>query len=173
MSNQVQIETSSNKTKPRKRLNLVVFFVGISVVILAVIFMLLSGSLNTKFCTQQDEIFQTISSEAKNWLNKLPSASDWQKYYTDYTHQLNPTPLDSFLIISVPNGNEYVVNGESLRDPQSAQILYIPVEHGTQKSSMGVRGYIYLISGKIPNYDSSHMEVREMGSNIYCYTFKE
>ena len=107
------------------------------------------GFVSSDFCTPHDELYQTIHAKAQDWLKELP---------------ISAIPVIPF---TTPSGREYVVSGEMLRD--DAPYLFVSVQKKYNQGAMGTRGYIYAVSGKLPNFYPSSIKINFVGEKIYCY----
>jgi len=110
------------------------------------------GYASPDFCTQHDELYQTINGKVQDWLRELPNSA---------------IPVISF---STPNGNKYVANGEMLvgKDPY----LYVSIQKTYNQGAMGIRGYMYAVEDKLPDFYTSSIKLTYVGGKIYCYEFK-
>ena len=107
------------------------------------------GYVSADFCTNRDELYQTIQTKAQDWLRELPQS---------------PDPILHF---STPDGRQYVVSGEALSG--DTPFLFIPIQQKYPKSPMGTRGYIYTVSEKRPDFSPTYIKLIYVGDKIYCY----
>ena len=102
------------------------------------------------FCTTHDELYQTINAKAQDWLREFPKS------------------LAPVIHFSTPSGRKYVVSGEALQSNDDSYI-FVYVQQTHPSSPMGTRGYMYAISGKLPEFNPIVLKTTYLGEKIYCY----
>ncbi|MBA3874888.1 MAG: hypothetical protein H0X30_37655 [Anaerolineae bacterium] len=107
------------------------------------------GYISPDFCTPRDELYQTIKTEAQNWLTELSKSS---------------FPIIHF---STASGREYVADGEPLGG--DTPYFFVTVQKKYNQGPSGTRGYMYAASGKLPDFYPEYMKITYVDSNIYCY----
>lgn len=111
------------------------------------------GYVSPDFCTPRDELYQTINAKAQDWLESLRELPR------------NSSPIIHFF---TPSSRENVVSGEYLQS-LGPSYLFVSIQQKYQKSPMGTRGYIYMVSDKPPDFYSDYMKITYVGEKIYCY----
>jgi hypothetical protein len=108
------------------------------------------GYASPDFCTARDELYQTINTKAQDWLKELPISS---------------VPIIHF---STPSGKAYVVSEDMLSNDNS-YFLFISTQQSHPYSPYGKWGYMYAVSGKLPDFYPSSIKISYVGEKIYCY----
>ena len=100
------------------------------------------------FCTDQDEIYQTIKIKFNDWLKYFP----------------NPIPV---LPVHVPSGDTYTIDATLWNKSDDPPILFVVTDRGWQEK-FGNKGYFFTPS---PNdvFIDKRYQFKYLSDNIYCY----
>lgn len=142
--------------KPQILRSYKVYVLAVAIVLISLcafmIFRLYQSSLNDRFCTTGDEIYQEIQINSQNWAS----------YF--------------FASASLPDSTRFEVQGRTYvvradLTSEGTGIFYVSTAPSWPSTLQGLKGYIYTSSGQIPsNYWPPAYNTKHLIGNIYCYS---
>ena len=113
------------------------------------------------FCTSDDEVYQAIPANLDTWLHYFPEDDP-----------VVSSPEQTTLRFTVASGKKYSVRSNVWTYTKTTRVFLVTADYGGPSTpAIGLRGYLYTASGKLPDLSTSYATAN-LSPNLYCFWIK-